>query len=125
MALNFLSQTVRQVHRATALGLRADHDELFATPATNDVGLAGVFTQNRGDGNEYLIAGLMTVGVIDGLEMVDIQHDDAEWLAEAIGAHDLLLQHRINFQAVEYAGECVGNRQALQRFVQRGQLAIP
>ena len=61
---------------------------------------------------------MVAVGVVDALEVVDVEHDQAHVAAEALGALDLLEDDLLEAAVVEEAGQLVGDRLALDRLVQ-------
>src|ERR1043166_625213 len=69
--------------RAELLDLSAHHfldqrDELIATVTREEIILAQLPLDQMGDFAEHLVAGLMTVAVVNVLELVEVEHDDLE-----------------------------------------------
>ena len=60
----------------------------------------------------------MAVGVVDALEVVDVEHDQAHPRAAALGSLDLVGDDLLEAAVVEQAGQLVGDRLALDRVVQ-------
>ena len=58
------------------------------------------------------------MGVVDALEVVDVEHDQAELVAVAAGALDLGGHDLLEAAVVEEAGQLVGDRLALHGLVQ-------
>jgi hypothetical protein len=58
-----------------------------------------------GDVLEHLVAGRMAVGVVDLLEVVDVDHQHQRRLAGAGDAVDLAGQHQLEVAAIGEAGE--------------------
>ena len=61
--------------------------------------------QRRGHGLEHQVAAGMAVGVVDALEVVDVQHQQQRRLAGAGHAVDLARQRQLEAAAVGQAGE--------------------
>ena len=60
------------------VGFRQQNDELLSTQATNGVAVAGVFAEQAGDMANHCIPGGMAEVVVDRLEMVEVEHQQAE-----------------------------------------------
>lgn len=70
------------------VGLRADDDELFASPAGYYIGVAHATTKNLGEPQQRLVSYLVSPTVIHVLEVVDIGDEDESGVtgaAEALG----------------------------------------
>src|ERR671928_56729 len=65
---------------------------LVAADAGDDVGLAARAAQQRADGLQQLVAGLVAEVVVDRLEAAHVEVGDGERVLEAPGAGDLHLQ---------------------------------
>ena len=79
------------------------HDKLIASPAADQVAGAGVQLQAGGELAEQLVACEVTVPVVDLLEAVQVEHQDAEGLA--VG--DIPLDALFGAAAVGGAGELI------------------
>jgi hypothetical protein len=77
--------------------------ELLAADAEHAVAPAHALAQALGHAAQRLVAGLMAVQVVDLLEVVDVDEDDAERLA---GGQDAL-EHLVEDPVAEQAGERV------------------
>ena len=107
-----------EVHRAVEVGAGQHHGQLLAAVAGGLVDLAGRLLEDPGHLAQHDVALLVAVGVVDRLEVVEVDHHQAELLPEALGALDLGLEDLVEPAAVEEAGELVGHRLALDRLVQ-------
>ena len=61
-------------------GVVQEKDEFFAAEAGNQVFSPAFDLEHLGKRDENLIAGQVSVPVVDGLEPVEIGHDDRKWL---------------------------------------------
>ena len=82
MIVDGLAQHLGQLAGAGAIGVRTDQQELLATPAADGVGGARAGPQQLRQLDQYLVARLVAMLVVDQLEMVDVDQDDAEGMAE-------------------------------------------
>jgi hypothetical protein len=57
--------------------------------------------------SEHEVALLVAEGVVDVLEVVDVQQEKAELLAQAVRAHHLLIDDLLKTSVVEQAGKAV------------------
>src|SRR4029077_929175 len=71
----------------------------------------------------HLVAGLVAVGVVDRLEVVDVPGEDADRAAEALPAPEFLLDALIVGRAVRDAGERVDHCEPLL-FLQTDMQAV-
>jgi hypothetical protein len=106
--------------RLRPVDARQDERELLAAEPRDEVALAHRGAQPRRGGDEHLVALGVAVGVVDGLEVVEVEHDDGERPAEAGRARDLLLQPLVAGAVVEQPGEPVRARLLAQRVALAG-----
>src|SRR3954469_1607322 len=78
MLVALVAQPRRKADRARFAGLRDRDHELVAAIARNGVDAASGAGENEGDLHQHLIASEVAEGVIDILELVDVDHQDAE-----------------------------------------------
>ena len=121
------SRTDRLTARSDALGdgapgrvrARQEHRELVAAVAEHVVASRGrAATIARGDLAQQPVAGLVAQRVVDALELVEVQHDEAERLAAGDAALEPVLERAV----VEQAGQVVGLGADLDRPVDLGVL---
>lgn len=74
--------------------------------------------QQRADGLQHDVAGLVTPGVVDALEMVDIQHGQGQRLVLVLAARQHAGQHLVQMAAIEQAGQRIAHRLRAQPFPQ-------
>lgn len=63
---------------------RADDHEFLSAPAPGFVGVAHVPSKDPADLFQDMVPGIVTVGVVDVLEMVDIEENDGKRLLLAV-----------------------------------------
>ena len=82
--------------RAGEVGLGEDQRELLAAVAAGEVDLADAAEQDLADRAQDRVAGLVAMGVVDLLEVVEVEEDERERVADAVGAppleHELLVE---------------------------------
>ncbi len=61
--------------------------------------------RDRADGR---VADRVTVGVVDLLQVVDVDEDEREWTVEALRALDLFVESCVESATVEEAGQRIG-----------------
>jgi hypothetical protein len=72
-------------------GPRQDHPEFFAPITTGDIEFPdAVFEENR-HAHQHRITELMAVDIVEALEVIQIQHDDAGGQSGAPGALHFLI----------------------------------
>jgi len=88
--------------------LGQDDGELLAAHAAEHVGAAQVLQAGAGQRPDHLVADGVAVGVVDILEAVDVEHDDAEVRVVAPVAFQFRLAEGEETAPVVAAGEGVG-----------------
>ncbi|MNN59690.1 hypothetical protein D3C81_1748270 [compost metagenome] len=110
-APHFLGQ---QAH-AAGRGARQHHRELFAAEAGGQVGGArAVVLDHGGHAPQHVVAGDMAVGIVVGLEGVDIDHHQRQLRLLALRAAPFRAKVFVEVAAVGQPGEAVRVGQALQ-----------
>ena len=73
-----LFNPTRQPIESRSIDARTDNREFIPAEPRDGVRRPGQFTQPASDGEQHLVAGVVAVGVVDGLEPVeiDVQHAD-------------------------------------------------
>src|SRR4051794_11979735 len=103
---------------AFEIGLRHHGDQLLAAVARGKIVVADTFTQRFGHEAQHLIADAMAVIVVELLEVIDVDQENAERLVP-LHRRDLdLPEELLERAAVRQPGERVGERPLL-RLVQR------
>ena len=110
LALDERAQLLGQDGPLLDVGLGQDQHEFLAAVAAQQVAGAHVGAQELGDPAQDDVAGGVPVGVVDDLEMVDIDEGDRERSVVAGGSFDLGEQLGEERLAVEDAGQAVDRR---------------
>lgn len=100
-----------------------DH-ELFAAVAPDDVVLADGALEALGEGDEDLVAGLMTVGVVDGFEVVEVGQDAAYGLSGPSRAVQFDVEGVEDGLVIEDAGHGIALRLPAKLFAGGDDLAL-
>jgi hypothetical protein len=103
-----------EVHRAEGAGGGEDDGELVAADAVAAVRGALRRADRRAERLEALVAGLVAVGIVDGLELVEVHEHERERLAGAPGALELAREVLLERAVVAQAGERVRHRDLRQ-----------
>jgi hypothetical protein len=109
-ARSFSAKLLGDGHRLDEAGVPADQQELLAAPASEQVLAAYVAAHQLCKACQDPITGLMAAGVVDGLEMVDVDEHQAQRMAVLAPVGHSLLQRILQPFAVEDAGQRVGRR---------------
>ena len=102
---------LRHSHGVVTATSGQQHDELVAAVARGDVEVLGVRDQRVGDLTQHRITDLVPVRVVDLLEVIDVEHEEAERRTESLGARRLPLQRFIEEPSVGQPGERIARRQ--------------
>ena len=94
-------------------GVRHHHHELLTAVARGEVGATHVADQRSRERREREVAGVMPVGVVEQLEVVDVEHQDRERGSEPFGERDLLSERVDEEAMVVQTGEIVDRRLTL------------
>jgi len=88
-------------------GLGQEHHKLFAAKTGRQVRFPQAVAQEVADSGEDHVAGQVAVAVVDGFKKVEIEHQEAEFLAMALVALDFFPQSAVKAVAVGDAGQPV------------------
>ena len=88
-----------------------DHRELVAADAAGDVRRPDDVEDPVGGLGQHRVAGEMADPVVDRLEVVEVEHDEREGAAVAVGAGDLARERLVEVAAVVQPGESVEIRE--------------
>ncbi len=72
------TQPIGQHDRFGQGGFRQQDNEFLAAPTSDDVRIAQSFFQDAGSCLEYLVTAGVSIGVVDALEVVEVEHDHAQ-----------------------------------------------
>jgi len=92
---------------------RQDDDDLIAAIPGSDIGGANGLPDRLPEHRQRFIPRLMTVPVVELLEIIDINERQRELPAVTLGPLELPVEQVIEATAVEQSGEAVGNCQLL------------
>jgi len=62
------------LHRGVQVGVVEDDDEFFSAIAASDIFFPQGLNQQPAQGRQHLVSFRMSVGIVEILEMIDIQH---------------------------------------------------
>ena len=96
----------------------------LAAEAPKDVNPSQTRLRRRRHGLENLVASRVTVGVVDRLELVDIEHDATKRLTAALDQRPGFLEPLQREPPIRQARQRVGVRELFQLLVQGRQLAV-
>ena len=111
--------TFRRTRSATAWpnerrAVGQDHRELFAAEARHRVHRPDAVVQRLRHRLQHQVAGRVAVGVVDLLEVIDVDHQHQRRLAGPRDAVDLAGQRELELAPVRQAGERVAARELAQ-----------
>ena len=90
-----------------AVGVLQQHDEFLTAPAADDVGVAQATLQIAGKPNQHLIAGHVPVGVVQHLEVIEIEQQRRQRFGFALRFVQGLSGEQVEAAAVGQFGEAV------------------
>ena len=93
--------------RLVDVGVRQDHGELLAAVAGREVGFARAAPQHLGHVAQHFVAALVADRVVDRLEAVEVEHQQAEHGVVAFGARHLEGERLLETTMVEQPGQAV------------------
>ncbi len=111
----FLNHPTKRQARLLNIGVRHDHHELFAAPAHQTVSTAQVGQKMSGAITQHLITGIVTEGIVDRLEVIEI--DESHSQAAVVTSRGIPLQLHDFLAAATRENPCqrVANGLAHQR----------
>src|SRR5207237_10776445 len=107
------AQAVGDVESARERGLWRYDCELVAADARARVYAARARLYDVGDATQSLVARLVSVRVVDTLEVVNVNQEQAERVAVAFGARHLALQLALEASAVREYRQMIRDRRLL------------
>ena len=108
------AQPLAQDARPLEVDLATDHRELLAAVARQDVLGADRLRHHAGDGGQHRVTGQVTVGVVDLLEVVDVDEQQRQRLLVPDREADLRVQAIDEVAAVEGRRQTVAQRRLEQ-----------
>ena len=110
LRLDLRADALRDGPRARAVGAHQHEHELLAAVACREVHAPAARLQDAGDAPEGRVAELVPEGVVELLELVAVDEQQADHVVVAPGAVELLLEALVQVAVVVEAGEAVGDR---------------
>src|SRR5579862_3664052 len=99
-------------------------EKLFAAAASHGIVRTDNGRDAAGDDAKNRVAGGVAAAVVDGLEVIHVDHDQADGLMIALGAEQVALQDRHDGFAVPQAGQAVAGSLAAERFLGQHQAVL-
>src|SRR6185295_10662841 len=99
---------------AGEVGLGEEDGELLAAVAGDDVGLADGLAEGGGQVAEHLVPHLVAVGLVDVLEVVEVEEEQRQRVVVALGAAELLAEAVLEVAVVVDGGEPVGDGETVE-----------
>ena len=109
-----LADLVHHTQCILLTGVRQHDREFLAAIAADMVGLAQALLEEQGQTLEDAVADGMAVGVVDLLEVIEVQHDEGQWLAAVVRPADLRFEQAQCVGVVVQACKTVADHQCQQ-----------
>ncbi len=87
--------------------IRQQDRELIAAEPGDRVGAAQAVAEQRGDRHDQAVSGLVAEGVVDGLEVVEVEHEQRAAVAIAIDVRHVAFEFCLEAAAIQQARERV------------------
>ena len=100
---------------------REQHNKFFAAKTAQNIRISNVFLQKLADGHQYGIAGQMAETVVVFLEMIQVQHGDAQRFARFARDEHLLFQQLHEVRSGIQPGLAIMDGGIAQAFLRRPQ----
>src|SRR4051812_36682921 len=104
---NLLANTFGNHHGAIAFSVWGHDQEFLAAVAAERIVGAKDFANLADDGFENFVSGLVSIGIVDGLEVVDVNHECSNWTRFAACTSEFLVHQQANGGLIKCAGESV------------------
>ena len=108
------------LHGAGDIGVREEQGELVPSDAADQIEGSPTVPQYSSDAGQHMVADDVPVGVVDGLELIDIDHQEAEGAPTADRSGDLLLHPLTQHPADGTTCQFVDGRHVGQRSLKLG-----
>ena len=102
-----LAKPLRHLQAALLVGMGQDHGELVASKTSHQIDFAQVGPQSAREFEQDPVSRAVTVAVVDGLEVVQVEHEQHERVAETVGPVALMGQAILKDPVAGDAGERV------------------
>src|SRR6478752_2361316 len=111
------AQALGHKYGAGLRGFRQDDHKLLAAVSGHRVYFSHIFHQDGGNVTEELVAYVMAKGIVQHLEVIDIDHQQGKLLLFTFSALELQLQLLLKITTCAQAGKVVGKGKAQQAFI--------
>ena len=78
-AQSSFSNALKDLQESISLCIGKDHQKLLTSPANQLVALTETLPENLGCVSNNLVTDVMTKGIVDLLEVVDVSEGDRQW----------------------------------------------
>jgi hypothetical protein len=102
------AQARRQSFSLAFAGVRQYAQEFLPAPAADQIARPQLATRDLGHPAQYRVAMLFAVAVVDDLEAIDVEQDEAQWPTVAGAERQLGRERVVKFGAVQHAGQRIG-----------------
>ncbi len=107
-------QFLRALPRRLTGGVGKDQEELLTAVAAGEVPAPKACAEEGPYGAQELVSGRVPMGVVERLEVVDVQHDDSNGLSAPLGPLELHQKSLLHVAAVEKLGEGIVDGEGTQ-----------
>jgi hypothetical protein len=89
------------------VSFRKNQDEFFSAITSREITSAGFFAKNCRNFDKRGIPGVMSIGVVDIFEVVDVQEQNRDWMAVALCPLKFLRNLSFKRSAIEEASQWI------------------
>src|SRR5712691_8547242 len=93
---------------AVKVSFSQEHGKLLTADARSEVYTARSLLQDLGDVPQHLVPGIVALGVVNCLKVIDVQHDQTERPSVTKRALDLALQLTFKAAAIRQSCQMIG-----------------
>src|SRR5579864_8760429 len=97
-------QAARDAAGVLFRSLRKQKNKFIAAVTKGEINQSAVVLDHGADFAEEFRAHQVAMGIVDGLEVIEVNEDEREFVAVAVGAVDLRVQHEIQMPRVVKRG---------------------
>src|SRR4029077_1720537 len=98
---------VGYLERAFLVSFRKNQNEFFSAIACREITSAGFFSKYCGNFDERDIPPVMSIGVVDILEVIDVQEQNRDWMVVALCPLKFLRNLSFKGAAIKQAGQWI------------------
>ena len=118
ITLRYRSLDALHDHLCLPIGLDENNQELIPTVADNKIRVSHLLNEKLRHRLQDSVAGLMAVGIVDLLEAIDVDHQEADRMVVPLGPADLTLDNLVKVTAVVDVGQRIAHRLITQLALQ-------